>query len=169
MTRIFASALLMLAFPAAAQQIIPPQPLETPPAVAPEGGNQNATVVLLVTVAADGTVRDVGVAQSAGPALDAAAIAAVVRWKFKPALRDGQPFEARVRIPFRFEAATPPAPAPSAGAAQVPVQGVPPPPPTNTPVPPPGAPPPPTGAAGGTVQGGPPPPPTEPPPSAAPT
>jgi hypothetical protein len=54
------------------------------------------------------------VAESAGPALDGAAIAAVVRWKFKPALRDGEPFEARVRIPFRFEPAPPQAPQPAA-------------------------------------------------------
>jgi TonB family protein len=118
----FATA-VALAAPAGAQQITPPQPVETPPAVAPEGGNQAATVVLLVTVGADGTAREVSVAQSASPALDAAAVAAVLRWKFKPALRDGQPFEARVRIPFRFEAVPPPEPSPR-GAAQVPVQGV---------------------------------------------
>jgi iron complex outermembrane receptor protein len=93
--------------------------------------------VLLVNIGADGSVRGVGVAQSAGPALDAAAIAAVVRWKFKPAFRDGQPFEARVRIPFRFEA---PPPAPTA-PGRLPVAGGPP--ATQAPSPPPGPPPPP--------------------------
>src|SRR6267143_1666052 len=142
----FATA-VALAAPAGAQQITPPQPVETPPAVAPEGGNQAATVVLLVTVGADGTAREVSVAQSASPALDAAAVAAVLRWKFKPALRDGQPFEARVRIPFRFEAAAPPVPSPQ-GAAQVPVPGAAPTQPA-TPQPPP---PPPTAAGGERIE-----------------
>jgi TonB family protein len=121
-----------------AQQIVPPQPVETPPAVAPEGTAQAATVVLLVTIGADGAVENVGVAESAGPALDAAAIAAVVRWKFKAALRDGVPFEARVRIPFRFAPAPPPAPA---GAASAPLPAGRPPQPApeqTTPQPPPG-------------------------------
>lgn len=120
---LFIATAVVLATPAEAQQMTPPQPLETPAAIAPEGGNEAATVVLLVTIGADGAVRDVSVAQSAGSALDAAAVAAILRWKFKPALRDGQPFEARVRIPFRFEAASPPAPQ---GAAQVPLQSAPP-------------------------------------------
>jgi TonB family protein len=88
------------------------QPVDTPPAVAPEGTTGPATVVLLVTIGADGAVQNVAVADSAGPTLDAAAIAAVVRWKFKPALRDGVPSEARVRIPFRFTPQAPQLPAP---------------------------------------------------------
>ena len=136
------AAIIAFAAPAGAQQITPPQPVEMPPAVAPEGGNQEATVVLLVTIGADGSVRDVSVASSGGAALDAAAIAAVLRWKFKPALRDGQPFEARVRIPFRFEAAPSPA-APAQGAAQIPVQSA----PTPQPVAPQPAPPPPPAPA----------------------
>jgi len=125
------AAVLGLAAAAGAQQLTPPQPVEMPPAVAPEGENREATVVLLVTVGADGSVRDVSVASSGGPALDGAAIAAVLRWKFKPALRDGQPFEARVRIPFRFEAA------PAPGGAQAPIPGA----ALPQPVPPPPAPP----------------------------
>ena len=106
-------ALLLLA------QLVPPQPVETPPALAPEGVTQPATVVLLVTVGLDGQARELSVAESAGPALDAAAVAALVRWKFRPAQRDGQPFEARVRIPFRFEPAAPlPGAAPAAAAPQ---------------------------------------------------
>ena len=133
------ACLLALASPAGAQEITPPQPVETPPAAAAEGTTDTGTVVLLVTVGADGLVRDVSVAQTAGPALDAAAVAAVMRWKFRPALRDGQPFEARVRIPFRFEAAPARVPsAPGTGAATLP--GVPPPqpgPPQPAPSPPP--------------------------------
>jgi len=132
---------------AVAQPITPPQPIEAPPAVAPEGADQGGTVVLLVTIGADGAVRDISVSQTAGAPLDGAAIAAVARWKFKPALRDGQPVEARVRIPVRFEVAAPP-PLPDAPrAAQVPVPGAPPAPPLaepSTPAPAPPAAPPPT-------------------------
>jgi len=127
--------------------VTPPQPIETPPAVAPEGADQGGTVVLLVTIGADGAVRDISVSQTAGAPLDASAIAAVARWKFKPALRDGQPVEARVRIPVRFEAAAPPPLQSAPRAAQVPVPGAPPAPPvlepsTPAPAPPPAAPPP---------------------------
>ncbi|HEX4382862.1 MAG TPA: energy transducer TonB, partial [Myxococcales bacterium] len=110
-------ALLMLL----AQTIVPPQAIETPPAAAPEGSPRTATVVLLVSIGADGAVGSVSVAESGGQALDGAAMAAVMRWKFKPALKDGVPFEARVRIPFHFEAASsepaPSAPLPAAGPA----------------------------------------------------
>jgi len=111
MTMRTAAAVLLglAAHTAAAQVVVPPKPLETPPAAAP-GPEVSGEVVLLVTVGVDGSVKSVSVAQSAGDALDAAAMAAAVRWKFAPALRDGQPFEARVRIPFRFGRA-PPAPA----------------------------------------------------------
>src|SRR5882672_9748848 len=102
-TTFLLACLLALASPARAEQVAPPQPVETPPAAAAEGTTDTGTVVLLVTVGADGLVRDVSVAQTAGPALDAAAVAAVMRWKFRPALRDGQPFEARVRAPCRVE------------------------------------------------------------------
>jgi iron complex outermembrane receptor protein len=100
-----------------AQTVTPPQPIETLPAAAPEGAPQAVTVVLLVNIGVAGTVENVSVAESGGQALDGAAIAAVMRWKFWPALRDGVPFEARVRIPFHFEAA------PAAG--QVPQQPLP--------------------------------------------
>ena len=108
MTRLVAALIVCLFAPqAGAQDTIPPKPLETPPAVTPEGADGSGEVILLVTVGTDGTVKSVSIGQSAGEALDAAAMAAVVRWKFEPALRDGQPFEARVRIPFRFAKATP--------------------------------------------------------------
>ena len=92
------ACLLALASPAGAQQITPPQPVETPPAAAAEGTTDTGTVVLLVTVGPDGLVRDVSVAQTAGPALDSAAVAAVMRWKFKPALRGGNAVAVEVLV-----------------------------------------------------------------------
>jgi len=153
-----AIALGLCASSVAAQEVIPPEPTETPPAVAPVGLTQPAEVVLLVIIGADGVVKDVSVAQSAGPALDAAAIAAVVRWRFKPATRDGEPEEARVRIPFRFAPApegpapqepsapgpaTPPAPAPRPATVPPATSPAPLTPPAASEAPPPGAPQPP--------------------------
>jgi len=118
MTRLPALLILcVLAAPAHAQVITPPKPTETPAAVMPEGVAQAGEVVLLVTVGTDGTVHSISVAQSGGQALDAAAMAAVVRWRFEPARRDGEPFEARVRIPFRF---APESAAPGAGGGAPP-------------------------------------------------
>jgi TonB family protein len=64
--------------------------------------HQEATVTLLVTVGTDGNVADVTVAESAGEALDRAAIEAVRQWKFIPARRGDQVIVSRIRIPFRF-------------------------------------------------------------------
>jgi TonB family protein len=98
--------------PAFAQELVPPRPIDTPAAVAPPGATGGAIVGLAVTVGVDGTVQDAVVDVSGGPGFDAAALEAVKKWKFRPALRDGVPFAARVRIPFRFvpEGAPPPAP-----------------------------------------------------------
>jgi TonB family protein len=104
-------AILFLSFAASAQEVAPPQPIETPAAVAPPGATAGAIVGLLVTVGADGTVKEAAVDVSGGPDFDAAALEAVKKWTFRPALRGGVPFAARVRIPFRFvPAAAPPAP-----------------------------------------------------------
>ncbi|HEX7843363.1 MAG TPA: TonB family protein, partial [Kofleriaceae bacterium] len=48
-------------------------------------------LVLKVTVDAQGAVTDVVVVSSVDPALDAAAIATVKTWRFKPALACGKP------------------------------------------------------------------------------
>ena len=48
-------------------------------------------LVLALTIGADGSVTDVAVVSSVEPALDAAAIATVKQWRFKPALRCGKP------------------------------------------------------------------------------
>jgi TonB family protein len=61
-----------------------------------------AVVVLLVTVAADGAVSDVEVAESGGTAFDQAAIEAARRWRFNPALQAGKALASRIRVPFRF-------------------------------------------------------------------
>src|SRR5690242_13177558 len=69
----------------------PPRVVKFVEAEHPQGENRAATVVLSVTIAATGNVDDVKVAESAGPAFDAAAIAAVKGFVFEPAEIDGKP------------------------------------------------------------------------------
>ncbi|MDC3982465.1 TonB-dependent receptor [Polyangium jinanense] len=62
----------------------------------------DTTVEVLVTVERNGTVGDAQIAVSGGEAFDDAALAAVRRWRFSPATRDGVPIRARIRVPFHF-------------------------------------------------------------------
>ena len=59
------------------------------------------TVMLQVLVRKDGTVGHWEVTRSI-PALDAAAVDAIARWKFKPARRDGRTVPAWVAVPVTF-------------------------------------------------------------------
>ena len=107
MTRLWLVRAWLFALPvgqaALAQSISPPEVLENPAAVYPSPQSQAATVTLLVTVQPDGSVEEPVVVTSGGADFDAAAIAAVKQWKFRPALRDGAPYPARIRIPFVFQ------------------------------------------------------------------
>lgn len=70
-----------------------------PPEALAQG--QSATVVLQIALSASGTVDDAIVARSGGAAFDAAALAAVRRFVFRPAEIDGKP--APVKISYRYE------------------------------------------------------------------
>ncbi len=77
------------------------------------------TVVMEVDLGADGKVLDARVTQSAGPAFDRSALAAVRQFEFSPAEVDGQP--AAVRLAYSYEFLFRPqvvelAPPPDAGA-----------------------------------------------------
>ena len=64
---------------------------------------ESGEVLVRARVGIDGQPRDVGVARSSGyPALDRAAVRAVERWRFEPALRDGTPVEDEVQVPVEF-------------------------------------------------------------------
>jgi TonB family protein len=64
---------------------------------------EQGTVVLKVRVLADGTPAEVVVDKStATPALDQAAIDAVKRWRFNPAMQDGKAVGGWVRVPIMF-------------------------------------------------------------------
>jgi periplasmic protein TonB len=63
---------------------------------------REGTVVLLVTVAADGRARSLEVVTSAGGEFDAAAREAASAARFRPALRAGQPVASTVTLRVRF-------------------------------------------------------------------
>ena len=62
----------------------------------------NGTVLLSLTVTVDGTTRDIKVVKGVGYGLDEKAVAAVSRWKFSPALKDGQPIEKEITVEVAF-------------------------------------------------------------------
>jgi protein TonB len=93
--------------PAAAVATSQPQPISTPspkyPAQALRNG-ERGTVMVSVEIGADGVPTDVGVAKSSGSRhLDRAAVDAVRRWRFRPAMADGRPTTGQVQVPISFE------------------------------------------------------------------
>jgi TonB family protein len=107
----FLAALLTPVWALAQQpKIVAPQVLERVDAVYPPSRMAeriDTTVVLLVMVERDGSVSEATVAEAGDAAFDEAALAAVKRWRFAPAARDGQPVRARIRVPVHFAPAPP--------------------------------------------------------------
>jgi protein TonB len=66
---------------------------------------ESGTVMVRAQIGPDGTANDVEVANSSGSRhLDRAAVDAVKRWRFRPAMRDGQPTAGTVMVPISFQA-----------------------------------------------------------------
>lgn len=91
----------------------PPAPPAPPAAPAPPAPpvypkyayehNLNGKVVLVVDVAADGSVDDVTVERSEPKGIfDEAAVAAARNWRFTPSVKDGKAIAGRVRVPVEF-------------------------------------------------------------------
>jgi len=60
------------------------------------------SVVLGVTVAHDGSVQNIEIKKSLFPSLDESAVAAVRKWRFEPAIKDGQPASMYMVVEFYF-------------------------------------------------------------------
>ena len=91
---------------AAARGSATPVPISQPAPRYPQEAlrrNDGGTVRVSVTVAMDGSVERLELAEGSGSRyLDRAAMEAVRRWRFQPAMRDGQPIVADVVVPITF-------------------------------------------------------------------
>ncbi|MDI1444538.1 TonB family protein [Polyangium sp. 6x1] len=98
------------AAPPAAPVLVPPRPLAALEAAYPTepGLTGEADVVLDVTVAADGSVKEARIVSGDAPFTEAASRAAP-GWRFEPATRNGQPIPARIRVLVHFTPPEPPA------------------------------------------------------------
>lgn len=66
---------------------------------------ESGTVMVRAQIGADGVPTSVDVANGSGSRyLDRAAVDAVRRWRFRPAMRDGQPVPGTVMVPISFQA-----------------------------------------------------------------
>jgi iron complex outermembrane recepter protein len=89
-----------------ADALQPPRVLESPPPIYPSAHlmhGEHPTVVLKLTILADGSAGDLNVEHTAGPDFDGAAIEAVKRWRFEPARRGALPIASRIGVAVHFE------------------------------------------------------------------
>lgn len=94
--------LFLLSMAYAADLTKPPSLVQFVEAPFPEEEKgHTGSVVLAVTIREDGTVEDAVVTESASPAFDAAALAAVKQFTFTPAEVDGK--VSRIRILYRYD------------------------------------------------------------------
>src|SRR5208282_6052876 len=86
-----------LVAPVATQEVDPGYPLEL------MRQNVQGTVILSAVIHSDGSVRDIQVLRGVDDRLDQYASAALSRWRFRPATKDGDPvaLQTVVMIPFR--------------------------------------------------------------------
>lgn len=115
------------AFPAAPAPAPAPAPVAPPPPPAPVAAASDSaprllsspspryprdaqrrgisgTVLLRVHVGTDGAPDGIDLVQGSGSRdLDRAAVEGVRRWRFAPAMRNGQPVEAAVQVPITFD------------------------------------------------------------------
>jgi TonB family protein len=99
------STLAQAAEQAAPQLTKPPALVTFVEAEYPEAeraSGRSASVVLQITISATGTVEEATVTESAGPAFDQAALAAVQRFAFTPAEIDGKPGPIRILYKYDF-------------------------------------------------------------------
>ncbi len=83
-----------------------PRPVSSPPPTYPRAAmrrGEAGDVLLRVHVGSNGRTTSVDLVRSSQSSrLDRAATSAVRRWRFEPALRDGQPVAGELLVPFNF-------------------------------------------------------------------
>jgi TonB family protein len=118
--------------PAEPVEVVPPRPLTPLHADYPEGASGDVTIVLVITVNADGSVRSAQPVAGAPEPFASAAVQASKGWTFEPATKGGRKIAAKIKVEIEFTAPVvtpPPAPAPAPSAPAAPGQPAPPPPP----------------------------------------
>lgn len=82
-----------------------PIPVKTPPPEFPlqlKRDGVGGVVAVSIVIDETGAVVSATVAKSSNPGFDDAALAAIKKWKFKPAQKDGAPVKIKVTVPIRF-------------------------------------------------------------------
>lgn len=82
-----------------------PVPLRTAPPEYPEELRQDGVrglVTVKCAIDEQGNVTEATVEKSSNAAFDKAALAAIKKWKFKPASQDGKPVAVKISIPIKF-------------------------------------------------------------------
>ncbi len=97
--------------PTALAAVVPPRLRSDARVPYPEGARGDATVVLVLVVTTDGTVKD-ATSDGAGPPFSDAAIAAARAWTYEPATRAGRPVAAKIKVLVAFTQPKPPEPEP---------------------------------------------------------
>ena len=87
--------------PVPAPAIVPPHLAMQPDVAYPPNAKGDASVVLRLTINADGSVRDAQTSDGDEP-FASAAVHAAQTWRFEPATRDGQPVSSIVRFAVSF-------------------------------------------------------------------
>ena len=86
-------------------RIVPPKPIDMPDPTYTKAARQKGlegTVVLSLTVNEKGFPEVLEVTRSLGEDLDTQALAAVAQWRFRPAMKDGQPAAVLVNVEVTF-------------------------------------------------------------------
>jgi TonB family protein len=68
-------------------------------------GGVEGNCVVEITIDENGAVVDKAVVQSLGPAIDSQVLAAVERWHFRPATRDGVPIPSKQDVVYHIKPA----------------------------------------------------------------
>jgi hypothetical protein len=96
-----------LAEPPPAPTVLPPvlapKLLSDPSVSYPEGAHGDATVTLILTINADGTVRQ-AIPETTNEPFSSQATGAALGWQFAPAMRAGTPVVAKIRFEITFHA-----------------------------------------------------------------
>ena len=83
----------------------PPVPVRTVPPEYPDELRRDGVsglVMVKCSIDAQGNVSEAEVEKSSNAAFEKPAVAAVKKWKFKPAKQDGAPVAIKVSIPIKF-------------------------------------------------------------------